>query len=461
MSNPKISVIIPIYNVEKYLNKCIESVRNQTFQNIEIICIDDCSPDKSSVIVKKHMAEDNRIVFIRHEKNTGLGGARNTAIRVAKGEYLASADSDDYMQPNMLERLWEGTENGLFDIVSCGFNRVDEMGSILSHTYPDENQIHSEDINIFKTLNPAFWNKLWRTSLFVDNQIFFPNHDYYEDMSTTPRILSKTNSINIIKDRLYNYLVRPESITGSYGDKQIIDYFKGFEILLIYLKESGLYEKYEDDYKEYVKNNVTYHAKGVLGSDLYIEKKKQYLRNLLFFRVGFQENILSVFYKDLNDLVNLHKQDSPSYYYNEFKNTEQKLHTANDIKKKALEDKYELQRLKKALEKENSISMYNISKLEKEKELLEKQKIELLNQRSQLKTEKIELLDKIKQSETIIDESLSVRQGFWVTIYSILVKLVLSKKQKLKLKETPKRFFTDSSSKFTKNFGLFFKIIDN
>jgi len=454
MPTPKISVIIPIYNVEKYLDKCLESVRQQTFSDIEIICVDDCSPDNSADIVEKHMAKDKRIVFIRHEKNTGLGGARNSAIRLAKGKYLASADSDDYMQPNMLENLWEATDNGSFDIVSCGFNRVDEMGNILSYTSPDIRQAHGKEINIFKTVNPAFWNKMWRTSLFVDNQIFFPNHDYYEDMSTTPRILSKTQSIKVINDRLYNYLVRSESITGSYGDKQIIDYFKGFEILLVYLKESGLYEQYEEDYKEYVKNNVVYHAKGVLGADLYIEKKKQYLRNLLFFRVGFQENILSVLYKDLNDLVNLHKQDSPSYYFNAFQINENKLKAVSAIKEKALEDKYELERIKKILEKEISISKYNNSKLEKQKQ-------ELINQRAVLKTEKIELLDKIRHSEFIIGESLSVKQGFWVTIYSILVKLILSKKQKIKLKETPRRFFEDSSSKFTRKYGIFFNIINN
>lgn len=448
-----ISVIIPIYNVEKYLEKCLQSVRQQTYSNIEIICVDDCSPDNSAAIVRKHMSEDDRIILIQHEKNTGLGGARNSAIRIAKGEYLASVDSDDYMQPNMLEKLWKATEDKLFDVVSCGFNRVDEMGNILSYTKYEGKQIKDDEINIFKTVNPAFWNKLWRRSLFVDNQIFFPNHDYYEDMSTTPRIISTTTSINIIKDRLYNYLVRSESITGSYGDKQIIDYFKGFEIILNYLKESELYDKYEEDYQEYVKNNIVYHAKGVLGADLYIEEKKQYLRNLLFFRVGFQENILPLQNKDLNDLVNLHKQDSPSFYFNKFQKAEIDFLSEKDVKEKVLLEKYDLEKQRKELIKQNSISEYNNTKLEKQKESLK-------NQRSELKKEKLELLDKIRITEDILYEKLTFRQEFWVIVFSLFSRWSLTRNQYKKLKDTPKRFFKETSNDFTKRYSVFFNILD-
>jgi hypothetical protein len=374
--------------------------------------------------------------------------------------YIASADSDDYMLPNMLERLWKATDNEKFDIVSCGFNRVDEMGNILSYTKHGDKQAHNKDINIFKTLNPAFWNKLWRRSLFVDNQIFFPNHDYYEDMSTTPRVLSKAKSVKVIKDRLYNYLVRSESITGSYGDKQIIDYFKGFEILLNYLQESKLYDEYKDDYQEYVKNNVVYHAKGVLGADLYIEEKKQYLRNLLFLRVGFQENILSLQYKDLNDLVNLHKQDSPSFYFNKFQKAEQDFFSEKSIKEKTLQEKYDLERQKKEFTKQISISAYNNTKLEKQNILLEKQKEDLINQRSELKKDKLDLLDKIRVSENILSEKLTFKQEFWVIIFSLFSRWSLTKNQYQKLKSTPKRFFKETSNDLTKKYSIFFNIID-
>ena len=144
--NPKISVIIPIYNVEEYLDKCLNSVRNQTLKDIEIICVDDCSPDDSYLIVERHAAEDSRISLIRHEKNLGLGGARNTAIRASKADYIASVDSDDYMSLNMLEVLWDASNNGWFDIVGCGYSRVDGDGNILSIVQYDEKQLSNQKV---------------------------------------------------------------------------------------------------------------------------------------------------------------------------------------------------------------------------------------------------------------------------------------------------------------------------
>lgn len=453
MSNPKISVIIPIYNVEKYLERCIESVRNQTFTDIEIICVDDCSPDNSASIVEKHMSEDERIVFIRHEKNTGLGGARNSAIRVAKGEYLASADSDDYMQINMLESLWRASENEHYDIVMCGFNRVDELGNILSFTNQAVRTAYGNDINIFKTINPAFWNKLWRRSLFVDNQIYFPNHDYYEDMSTTPRILAKTNSVNVINERLYNYLVRSESITGSYGDKQIIDYIKGFEILHNFLKEEDLYEKYEADYNEYVKNNITYHAKGVLGADLYIEEKKQYLRNLLFLRIGFQENFARFSYLDLDEILQLHKEDSPSFISKKLKTVENQ-----NEKNKELIAKYDSNAKnyqKNNLKLKNDIVALNQAIFQKNEKI-----DKLTNENKNKNKTVINLEEKLKGAENQIYEHLSVKQQIFVSLYGFFARLSLTEKQNLKLKSTPKQFFKDSKNSFVQRYSELFKIVD-
>ena len=201
----KISVIIPFYNVEEYLDKCLNSVRSQTFKDIEIICVDDCSTDNSYKIAKLHAIDDHRIKIIRHRKNLGLGGARNTGIHCAKGEYIASVDSDDYILPNMLEVLWKEAENSRFDIVCCGFEKVDLSANVLAKSsFADEVIVNTNNsINIFSKINPAFWNKLWRRSLFVENDIFFPEHCYFEDMPTMPRLMAKAINIKTISDRLY------------------------------------------------------------------------------------------------------------------------------------------------------------------------------------------------------------------------------------------------------------------
>jgi len=304
---PKISVIIPFYNVEKYLDRCLDSVRKQSLIDIEIICIDDCSPDNSYKIAKRHANEDSRIKIIRHKKNLGLGGARNTAIREATAEYIASVDSDDYVLPNMLEKLWEETENGKFDGVCCGFNKVDKYGKILSsHCFPSQSITNKNNsIDIFSTVNPAFWNKLWRRSLFIENNIFFPEHLYFEDMPTTPCILANSHFVKIIDDILYNYSIRESSITSSFSSKHILDYFKGFELLVDFLTKNKLISRYNKDFIAFVGTNMRFHTQKLLDSNMDAYQKEQYLRQLLMLKIAFLEYFDLLKSKQLDALSDL------------------------------------------------------------------------------------------------------------------------------------------------------------
>ena len=111
MSDPKISIIIPVYNVEKYLRECLDSCVNQTLENIEIICVDDASPDNSIKILEEYQAKDSRIRIFRHEENKNLGAARNTGLANATGEYVWFVDSDDYIELNMVEELLKCRKN--------------------------------------------------------------------------------------------------------------------------------------------------------------------------------------------------------------------------------------------------------------------------------------------------------------------------------------------------------------
>lgn len=304
MKKSKISVIIPFYNVEKYLDKCLNSVRKQSLKDIEIICVDDCSPDNSYKIAEKHANEDSRIRIIRHKKNLGLGGARNTAIHEATADYVASVDSDDYMLPNMLERLWEEAEKGKFDIVCCGFEKVDESGEVLAKSFL-ANEVATNDnnsIDIFTKVNPAFWNKLWKRSLFIENHIFFPEHLYFEDMPTMPRLLAKSANIKIIQDRLYHYLIRPDSITASYSAKHIMDYFQGFELLLDFLEENDLINRYKSEFLSYIDTNMTFYSTKILESSMDKYSKSLYLRHLLIMKVGFISLMEKIKSKSLDEL---------------------------------------------------------------------------------------------------------------------------------------------------------------
>lgn len=306
---PKISVIIPIYNTEQYLEKCLDSVVRQSLKDIEILCIDDLSPDESSKIVEKYAQHDSRVKLITHKKNLGQGGARNTGIMAAKADYIASIDSDDAMHPKALQTLWEASESGRFDVVCCGFVRVDENNNeIARREFPKkvvENTDHN--INIFKTMNPAIWNKLWRKELFIKNKIFFPQQLYYQDMATIPLLLTQASNIKFIEDCLYNYLVRDGSVTTTYSPKHILDYFKVYEILYSSLERLGLLERYSSDLFSYVSEGLKFHANNVIDSDMNDHEKDQYLRHMLMLKVSFlqlHEKLIGIKRADILMLIN-------------------------------------------------------------------------------------------------------------------------------------------------------------
>jgi hypothetical protein len=224
-------------------------------------------------------------------------------MRVAKADFIASVDSDDYIEPTMMEVLWEATDSGLIDIVCCGFDFVNEEGKQLSSRISPPGIIENENnsINIFSVMTPSFWNKLWRRSLYIDNEIFFPDHLYFEDMATTPRILAYTKCVKIIDNCLYHYRIRDNSITNSYGPKHMIDYLKGFEILLGFLKKNNLYDRYREQFMSYIDLCVRFHSNKVIESKMSEHEITQYLGQFLMQKIAFFE------YYDLIESMNNEK----------------------------------------------------------------------------------------------------------------------------------------------------------
>lgn len=303
---PLISVIVPVYKCEAFLRTCLDSILSQTFEQFEVICVDDCTPDNSIPIVEEFMQRDARVSLIRHQRNLGLGGARNTGIKHARANFIASADSDDSMKPDMLKTLWHASENGFYDIVVCSFDRVDEDGKFIStQNAGDKSIVNDGSIDVLSTTNPSFWNKLWRKSLYIDNDIWFPEHLYYQDTATTPRILTKARNIRFIKESLYNYLVRSGSVSTTASAKHMTDYFKVFDIIVSFLQKEGLYEKHFENFLHYVDRGIAHHAN--LGAQEALDEisKDQYLRHLLAFKIGYIENHKLVQNKPTRELVSL------------------------------------------------------------------------------------------------------------------------------------------------------------
>lgn len=210
-----ISIIVPIYGVEKYLNKCVESLVHQTYQNLEIILVDDGSPDNCANICDDWAKKDNRIKVV-HKENGGLSDARNAGYAVATGEYLSFIDSDDYVELNFIEKLYTAlTEQGA-DIAECATRYVSEDGKEL--------KIRESQVGTFDTLTAlqmliqekglyqTVWNKLYTRAVVGD--VLFAKGKYNEDEFWTYKIFDKAQKIVSVSDVLYNYLQRGSSIIG-------------------------------------------------------------------------------------------------------------------------------------------------------------------------------------------------------------------------------------------------------
>lgn len=211
-----ISIIVPIYNVEKYLKKCIDSILNQTYENFELILVDDGSPDDCGKICDAYAQNDQRIKVI-HKKNGGLSDARNAGIEIAKGEYIGFIDSDDYISPDMYKELMRGCLDNQADIAMCGRYVVSEGYEVIKKEFvTDSPKKYSSETAIGKlllwdTCDSAAWDKLYRRSLF--DEIRYPVGVMSEDYDVTCRLFAKANQIVHVGKALYYYVQRNGSIT--------------------------------------------------------------------------------------------------------------------------------------------------------------------------------------------------------------------------------------------------------
>ena len=169
-----ISVIVPIYKVEQYLDQCVESIRVQTYKNLEIILVDDGSPDKCPELCEQYALKDERIIVV-HKKNGGLSDARNYGINVSTGNYIIFVDGDDYIEKNMIQRLYDALQNSKADIVVGGINYVDEYGKILPKTQENlpEGIMSQQDFwnkyyGCYTIPCVVVWNKIYKKSFFKD-----------------------------------------------------------------------------------------------------------------------------------------------------------------------------------------------------------------------------------------------------------------------------------------------------
>lgn len=242
---PKVSVIVPIYNVEGYIEKCLETLVNQTLDDIEIILVNDGSKDNSALIAKKYLEKyPEKIVYLEKE-NGGLSDARNYGMPYAKGEYIAFLDSDDYVEKDMYEKMYEIAKKENSDMVECDFY----------WEYPDKKKedigkIYSGKDEMLEKIRVVAWNKLIKREILEKTKIQFPKGYRYEDVEFTYKLIPYLEKVSFLKKPCIHYMQRQGSISNTQNErtKEIFDVL---EHVIDYYKQNNFYEKYKNEL-EYV-----------------------------------------------------------------------------------------------------------------------------------------------------------------------------------------------------------------
>ena len=205
----KVSVVIPVYNAQNYLNRCLDSIINQTLKELEIITVNDGSTDDSLNILNRYKIQDNRIKII-DQKNSGTGIARNNGIKIAKGEYITFIDADDTIEETMIEKLYKKILQEQSDMVVCNINRVDsKLGKkIGTRVYSDIDKVTFFKYILSFQYKSFVWAKLYKKSLFLTNNILFPPElKHNEDNATFFKFVYYAKKVTFLKEYLYNWMI--------------------------------------------------------------------------------------------------------------------------------------------------------------------------------------------------------------------------------------------------------------
>lgn len=242
----KVSVLVPIYGVEKYIKQCAQTLFAQTYFDIEYVFVDDCTPDCSVEVLQQVLAEypqrKNQVRIIRHKHNRGLGAARKTAFEAATGDFVMNVDSDDYLALDAVEKMVENQQQTGADIVSGAYCSHYENEQIVRRSEPDLSRETSLKLMLIQnTLLPHIWARLIRRSLYLDHEITsLEGINMAEDMALTPRLIHAARSISYIDDITYYY--RDDSSASTFANhlsaKHVESYLMANQVLWLYFRKN-------------------------------------------------------------------------------------------------------------------------------------------------------------------------------------------------------------------------------
>lgn len=311
MQRPKVSIILPVYNVAPYLRQSLDSIIAQTLTDIEIICVDDGSTDESGKILDEYKEKDARIKVI-HKKNAGTGAARNDGLKIATGECIGFVDPDDWILPNMYERLYNILQDKELDIVMFTpdvFNDQTQKHEgflyFQDSNFPkilDDKIFNKDDISPF-SYPMCVWNKLYRKKLFDENNIDFAEGLDFEDHKVIFKSLFTAKRIYFIREKLYVYRHSRKGSILSDNDTRMFDHIKIYDIVENILKETGNWEKFHLDFLRYKVHNILYYYTMIKPQykDEYYKKMAKSLQNTQMSEEEFET--LSKDYPDLKPIM--------------------------------------------------------------------------------------------------------------------------------------------------------------
>ena len=295
MKKTKVSIIVPVYGVEKYLRKCLDTLVNQTLKDFEIIVVNDGSPDNSQLIIDEYSKKYSNIhAYIK--ENGGLSDARNYGLKYASGEYIAFVDSDDYVSKDMFEKMYNKAISGNFDLVICDLNLVYENSTDITLVSSNVNNDTTNIKKLMKNIYPVAWNKLYKRTLF-NNKVYFKERVWFEDVEFLYRMLPFVKTIGVVKEPFYQYLQRQGSIT-SVIDKRLYNYIDNWNGIIKFYKERNLYNDYHKEleysyvrylYATFLKRAAQYNQEDYFNAvDAAIKNVKEYFphyrRNAYFYQ---------------------------------------------------------------------------------------------------------------------------------------------------------------------------------
>ena len=241
----KFSLVVPVYNVEKYLAKCLDSVVYPGLSEYEIIIVNDGSTDSSPELCREYAEKFPELIKVITTENGGLGAARDVGIDAARGKYIAFLDSDDYLSPNAVPEMLETLDQD-FDILFFDSRSVNEAGRLLKYIQgcSREGEFTLESFPELLFEMPSAWNKIYRRSLFTENRIYYPGRVWYEDMYVTFRLYTHSKKLLSVHRPWHNYLQRSGSITNNKNTERNLEIIPAVNAMLDAFRAAGLYDRY-------------------------------------------------------------------------------------------------------------------------------------------------------------------------------------------------------------------------